>query len=282
LALSYPPLEKMVCGKAFMALCALPALSAFTFGPTIQGPAALVRRASAAMQAGDGAILADGIGPSVKVEGNTLRTWDIGRETIGRVQLSISSEGRPLHTNVELWHTPSYKPTFWKAYTEDGKLRPIHAVIETPKHPKTVAVFNTGSQEFPFSAAVANTGLDAAKASLDPADGESIQGGRIKSYTFGAEVASVQVLLAADERNMKAKIELTQGPNQVKQIFEIYASSGYKNPFYAVIQTPGSVNTIRVINENTVEFPFNAWVLPYEISADSGMQPVMGGGGVMA
>lgn len=32
----------------------------------------------------------------------------------------------------------------------------------------------------------------------------------------------------------------------------------------ACAQTPGAVNTIRVINENTVEFPFDAWVLPYK------------------
>ena len=63
---------------------------------------------------------------------------------------------------------------------------------------------------------------------------------------------------------MKAKIELTQGPNQVKQVIELYASSGYKNPFYAVIATPGSNSALRVINQNNVEFPFDAYVLPYE------------------
>ena len=80
------------------------------------------------------------------------------------------------------------------------------------------------------------------------------------------------------ERNMKAKIELTQGPNQVKQYFEIYCSSGYKNPFYAVIQTPDPVSTIRVINQNTVEFPFDAWVVPYEVADEDYSRPVMGGG----
>ena len=71
-------------------------------------------------------------------------------------------------------------------------------------------------------------------------------------------------LLFYNVGNGAAKIELTQGPNQVKQLIDIYASVGYKNPFYCVIQTPGANNAIRVINQNTVEFPFNAWVLPYE------------------
>ena len=80
----------------------------------------------------------------VRVEGNTLKTWDLGDESIERVQLSLKNGGRPIHTNVELWHTPSYIPTKFRIYTEDGVARPVDAVIETPKHPKTVAVYNTG------------------------------------------------------------------------------------------------------------------------------------------
>jgi len=210
------------------------------------------------------------ISRGVKVQGSTLKTWDIGEESVERVQLGIKSDGRPIDANIELWHTPSYVPTKFRVYTEDGVIRPVTAIIETPKHPKTVAVYNTGSMEFPFDATVANTGLDKAYTSLANEEPEHVQGGRITSYTYGGEVESVQVLLKTNERNMKAKIELTQGPNQVKQIIEVYASVGYKNPFYAVIQTPGYANTIRVINQNTVEFPFDAYVLPYETSSGSG------------
>jgi hypothetical protein len=53
----------------------------------------------------------------------------------------------------------------------------------------------------------------------------------------------------------------------VKQFIEVYASVGYKNPFYCVIQTPGSNNAIRIVNQNTVEFPLDAWVLPYKTGA---------------
>jgi hypothetical protein len=214
--------------------------------------------------------------PPVKVQGNTLKTWELSSPSTQRVQLAIRSGGRPVDANIELWHTPSYIPTKFRVYTEDGKARPIDAIIETPKHPKTVAVFNKGAMELPFDASVANTGLDSAYASLSSVEPELVQGGKITSYTFGADVQSVQILLKTSERNMKAKIELTQGPNQVKQIIELYASVGYKNPFYAVIQTPGSNNAIRVINENTVEFPFDAWVLPYETGSDSDADPVLG------
>jgi len=217
---------------------------------------------------------------SVKVQGSTLKTWDIGEEATQRVQLSLRSSGRPIDANVELWHTPSYIPTKFRIYTENGESRPVDAIIETPKHPKTVAVYNTGSMEFPFDATVANTGLGKAYDSLSTVDGALVQGGQITSYTFPAHVESVQVLLKTNERNMKALIELTQGPNQVKQFIEVYASVGYKNPFYCVIQTPGSNNAIRIINQNTVEFPFDAWVLPYETGASTDADVVMGGGGM--
>ncbi|KAL1495353.1 hypothetical protein AB1Y20_016722 [Prymnesium parvum] len=219
--------------------------------------------------------------PPMKVQGNTLKTWDIGQESVERVQVSIRSDGRPIDANIELWHTPSYVPTKFSVYTEDGAIRPVDAVLETPKHPKTVAIYNTGSMEFPFDANVADTGLGKAYEFLEDVAPKKVQGGQITSYTFGAEVNSVQVLIKTEERNMKAKIELTQGPNQVKQIINVYASVGKKNPFYAVIQTPGANNAIRVVNENTVEFPFDAWVLPYEYGSESDDEPVMGGGGWM-
>jgi len=215
--------------------------------------------------------------PSVKVEGDTLKTWDLGaQETTERVQLSIRSAGRPIHANIELWQTPSYIPFKFRVYTEDGVVRPVDAVLECPIHPKTVAVYNTGTEAFPFEANVAHTGLGAAYASLADIKPELVQGaGKITSYAFGAEVDSVQILLKTNERNMKAKIELTQGPNQVKQVIELYASKGYKNPFYLIIQTPGANNAIRVINQNTVEFPFDAWVLPYETGSDRDDVPIM-------
>ena len=157
--------------------------------------------------------------------------------------------------------------------------RPITTIIETPKHPKTVAIYNKAQAEFPFEAIVTNTGLAKPYESLSGVEAEHIQGGRITSYTFGAEVKSIQILLKTVERNMKAKIELTQGPNQTKQIVEMYASSGYKNPFYIIMATPESFSTVRIINENTVEFPFDAYVLPYEYETEDLTKPLMGGGG---
>jgi len=271
-----------------LAVVALATGSAAGFSVLAPARPTVVPRAACPAMAG-GLAVADspltddiwGLSPAVRVQGQTLKTWDVGDESTERVQLSLKSDGRPIDANVELWHTPSYIPTKFKLYTWDGRLAPVNAVIETPKHPKTVAVYNTGSMEFPFDATVAKTGLGKAADSLAGVPGEMVQGGKVVSHSYGPEVRSVAVLLKTDERNMKAKVEITQGPNQVKQYIELYASVGYKNPFYAVIQLPGHASTVRVVNQNTVEFPFDAWVEPYEVSDDDGMEPVMGSGGWM-
>ena len=229
--------------------------------------------------------LTDGIwdiSPPLRIEGNQLRTWDIGAKTTERVQVSIRSAGRPIDTCVELWHTPSYIPMWCKVSCEDGSTHPFHTIIETPKHPKTVAVFNTEAIEFPLEASVADTGLGRACESLTVGEKPTlVQGGEITSYTFGPEVESVRVLLKNNERNMRALIELTQGPNDDDQTIELYASDGHIHPFYTIIQTPGGQNTLRIVNQNTVEFPFDAYVQPHEIASGQAAEPevIMGSRG---
>jgi len=222
-----------------------------------------------------------GTSPSVRVQGMTLKTWDVSAPSTDRVQVSLKSEGRPIESQIELWTTPSYIPTKMRVYTMDGKDRPVNAVIETPKETNTVAVYNNAEIDFPFDAAVVDTGLGKAMEALSGETPELVQGaGAIRSYTFGPEVDSVQVLLKTaglGERNMKAMVEVTEGPNQVKQIIELYASSGYKNPFYMTLALPATFSTVRIINENTVEFPFDAYVVPYETNDGPKDAVVMGG-----
>ena len=158
-----------------------------------------------------------------------------------------------------------------KVYIEDGNLRPLNAVVLTPMASNTVAIYNTGNLEFPFYAAVEeklDPGL--AAASNNPYDWSSpqtVQGGALKTFPFDPAVQSVQVMLNTDGRNLKAQIELMQGPNNDKQIVEFYSSDGMKRPIYVVFETPGTGNVVRGINHNPVEFPFTAYVGPYEVDA---------------
>jgi len=213
---------------------------------------------------------------SVLIQGGSLRTFPVGNDLIDAVQLCLETEGRPLKTNIELWHGPDYTPMKMKVYTEDGMLRPFNALLATPLASNTIGIFNTADLEFPFAATVeglmrgdyTSTELAAAKTRLQETNRykKICQGGSVSSFPMPPDVESVQVLLKTDGRNIKARVELMQGPNNDKQTIEFYASDGKKRPFFAIIETPGSGNMVRIINQYTVEFPFDAYVAPYATS----------------
>jgi hypothetical protein len=199
----------------------------------------------------------------VIVQGGSLRTWSFATPQIERVQVKLSTGGRPLNADVDLWQGPDNTPQKMAVYIEDGALRPFNALIETPRGQNTVAVLNTASMEYPLSAEV---GAGASGDIFELAsEGVTVQGGAIKTYSFGAPVGSVQILLKTDGRPLNARLELLQGPNNNKQVIDLYTEDGLDRPFYAIIETPGSGNVIRIVNTATMEYPLTCSVDPYSV-----------------
>ena len=182
------------------------------------GPAEAARiRAREAAQAQRGQVVPTGRSPPILVQGGSLRTWSYQSPAVERVQVVLSSEGRPLDADIELYHGPSNTPVKMRAYVEDGRRSPFSAVIETPRSPSTVAIRNIGAVEFPFAADVVAENVPVPSAECIN-ERMTIQGGAIRTFPFDPRVESVQVLLTTDGRPLNARIELLQGPNNNKQV----------------------------------------------------------------
>ena len=224
-------------------------------------------------------------GTPITVQGGSLKTWSFASSMVKRVQVTLTTEGRPLDADVDLWQGPDNTPHQMRLYVQDGLKRPVKVILETPRSPNTIAVRNTGQMEFPLAASVeADTSDEPLAAELAFSQPkQTIQGGALRTYPFDSSVESVQVLLMTDGRPLNARIELLQGPNNNKQVFEVYTEDGEDRPFFTVIESPGSGNVVRVVNTATVEFPLYAWVAPFRVTAAPGPgesfgEPILGGG----
>jgi hypothetical protein len=219
-----------------------------------------------------------GMASQCRVEGASLQTWLFPRAE--RVSVMLSTEGRPIEAEVEVWQGPDSTPHKMKIYAEDGQMHPIHILIDTPRGSNTIAVRNSGLAEFPLFAVVAEANDENSNGFMDVSDmkeedfyaappgGESrlVQGGDIRTYMFEPNVEKLQVSLVSDLTPLSARLEFLQGPNNVKQVIKLYTENGSERPFRAIFTTPGFGNTVRLVNTAPLEFPFIASLQPYETS----------------
>ena len=229
--------------------------------------------------------------PAVKIQGDALRTWSFTTHRVERVQVFLKSEGRPINANIECWQGPDNTPLRLNVSIEDGNLRPFSAIFETPRETgQSVAIYNTSPMEYPFEAAVeaevdgyqyaGSSGFNYLSGIVQRLEETSpaklIQGGAIQTFPFHPAVESVQVLVNTDGRPLNARIELLQGPNNGKQVMELYSEDGLERPFFAIIETPGTGNVVRIVNTAPVEFPLMAAVEAYYIDEYADMDRTNG------
>jgi hypothetical protein len=210
------------------------------------------------------------------VQGGSLRTWSYTNPLVEQVQVNLGTEGRPLDADIELWQGPDNTPCKMRVYVENGHIRPFSALMETPRGPNTVAIRNIGGIEFPISAR-----LDVGDVVIPTAEcfshSMTVQGGALRTYPFDMMIESVQVYIKTDGRPMNARIELLQGPNNNKQVIELYSEDGCDRPFFCILETPGSGNVVRVVNTGPVEFPMTAAVVPLDINTELANNVILGG-----
>lgn len=152
-----------------------------------------------------------------------------------------------------------------RIYSENGLDRPFCTVLQTIQGSNTICIKNIGELEFPLDSAVFTTNIN--KPNNDCTTLRSIiQGGAIRTYPFDTTVESVQILLGTDGRQLNSRIELLQGPNNSKQIIELYSENGEYRPFFCILETPGSGNVIRIINTGNLEFPLYCSVVPHKVT----------------
>jgi hypothetical protein len=213
----------------------------------------------------------------ILVQGGTLKTWSYASAMVERVQVSLSTEGRPLDADIELWQGPDNTPVKMRVYSEDGNHRPFNAVIETPSAPNTIAIRNIGQIEFPIAASMIANDVEEPVSNF-AATAMTVQGGALRTYPFAADVQRIEVMLKTDGRPLNARIELLQGPNNNKQVIELYADDGLARPFFCILDTAGSGNVVRIVNTAPIEFPMTASIQPHYIDeAMAPFDPVIGG-----
>ena len=101
-----------------------------------------------------------------------------------------------------------------------------------------------------------------------------VQGNSQQTFKYGPDVVSLQIVLKTDGFPMAARVELSQGPSNNKQIVDIYCQDGLTYPVSLVIETPGPGKTLRIFNTASVEYPLKAWVEPCTASSKNELELV--------
>ena len=87
------------------------------------------------------------------IQGGSVQNFPIPY-SVSSMAILLGSDGRPVNAKVELLQGPNSVKLSIEHYAEDGALRPLFLVIQTPGADNVIRVMNTAPSEFPLSAAV--------------------------------------------------------------------------------------------------------------------------------
>ena len=87
------------------------------------------------------------------LQGGSIDTFPMG-PAVSSCQAMLTTDGRPLKATLELLQGPNSVKIKIEHYSEDGMLRPLFVILETPGFGNVVRVMNTAPAEFPLSVAV--------------------------------------------------------------------------------------------------------------------------------
>merc|ERR1712118_71325 len=86
-------------------------------------------------------------------------------------------------------------------------------------------------------------------------DGVRVDGGALRSFPLDPSAQQLEVVLNTEGKQLNAKIELLNAPNNPKQTFEVFTNNGELNSLCVCFNTPDAGNTVRIVNLAPVEFP---------------------------
>ena len=212
----------------------------------------------------------------IKVQGEAQKFCSFG-ELVNRVHVVMNTEEcGPLRADIDLWEVPSNTAQAMTIYLEDGKKFPFRAIIETPGDSSTLAIRNTSPMVYPFMVGVEtdrtsngervhNMNVDG---DMDGGVSKTIYGNSVFTKPFPPKVQSVAVSLKSNGRPINARVELLQGPNNIKQDIEIFLENGLERPAHLILDTPGKGSVVRVTNIGSLALPFSVSVGPYIMGAN--------------